>query len=109
MIADDSASARDAERLARHLARQRVERGEEPLGWYAWAEPLYHSETLTAAGLRVGEWAVEMLRRFLGEDFPQRATEARTGHPILLPSCGPQTMCLGPFVVCSNSPRTSRF
>src|SRR5713101_5354765 len=57
--------------------------GKRELTWAIWASSLYRSHYLTEQGRDVAEWAVEVLRSFLGDDFLQRVRTAGVHHALL--------------------------
>lgn len=65
---------------------EQVLHGEQPLRWSTWAAPIYTSQCLTAEGVRVAEWAVDVLQRYLGDDFLQRVVDSGVPHVLLAPS-----------------------
>lgn len=68
---------------ARNGALLEALEGKRELTWAIWASPLYESSYLTAEGRHVAEWAVDVLRNFLGEDFLQRLRTSGMEHALL--------------------------
>jgi hypothetical protein len=77
------------ETLARHQAFGRVLSGEQPMRWDNWGRFVHDSRCLTLDGRVVAQWAVNTLRKDLGDDFLERASQRKDAHPIFGSSLWP--------------------
>lgn len=60
--------------------------GAQPMTWDIWATPIQWATCLTPVGRTVAAWAVDVLRRTLGEDFLERlrvSGPVGVEHPLL--------------------------
>lgn len=58
------------------------------LEWSTWSGRIYETDCLTAEGVMVAAWAVNILRNWLGADFLQAVGERKVPHPLLWPMAG---------------------
>jgi hypothetical protein len=79
----DTQNDQESEARARHVALVEALEGKRELTWAIWASPLHESRCLTDKGRRLAEWAVDVLRAFLGDDFLERVKTARIEHALL--------------------------
>jgi hypothetical protein len=60
--------------------------GRQELTWQLWAMPVRWASCLTEVGRVAADWAVDVLRRTLGNDYLMRLRESGIDHPILTPA-----------------------
>lgn len=73
--------------------------GRQELTWPLWAMPVRWASCLTEVGRVAADWAVDVLRRTLGDDFLTRLRASGEEHPVLTPAI---LMTLWPMAVESR-------